>query len=161
MRRSVQPGNTSSLWKAVKTAKDLNSKDLPNKMYEGGIQIEKNELPDKFANYFSSKITELSDMLPVNPEVYNGTKKLEQGNKMFMDKVSIMECILSLQVKNSEGYDRIPQRILVDGADVLIATFEGLFSRIYTQVRVPDQWLVSKTIPVYKNKGDKKDVENY
>ena len=67
-------------------------------------------------------------MLPVNPEVYNGTKKLEQGNKMFMDKVSIMECILSLQVKNSEGYDRIPQRILVDGADVLIATFEGLFS---------------------------------
>ena len=56
---------------------------------------------------------------------------------MFMDKVSIMECILSLQVKNSEGIDRIPQRILVDGADVLIATFECLFSRIYTQVRVP------------------------
>ena len=130
-------------------------------MYEGGTPIEKNELPDKFAKYFSSKITVLSDMLPVNTKVYNGTKKLEQGNKMFMDKVSIMECILSLQVKNSEGYDRIPQRILVDGADVLIATFEGLFSRIYTQVRVPDQWLVSKTIPVYKNKGDKKDVENY
>ena len=34
-----------------------------------------------------------------------------------------------------------------------------LFSLIYTQVRVPDQWLVSKTIPAYKNKGDKKDVE--
>ena len=79
-------------------------------MYEGGTPIEKNELTDKFAKYFSSKITVLSDMLPVNPEVYNGTKKLEQGNKMFMDKISIMECcILSLQVKTRKdltGYHR-------------------------------------------------------
>ena len=78
-------------------------------MYEGGTPIEKNELPDKFAKYFSSKITVLSDMLPVNPEVYNGTKKLEQGNKMFMDKISIMECILSLLEKtwkDSTGYHR-------------------------------------------------------
>ena len=66
-----------------------------------------------------------------------------------MDKNSIMECILALQTKNSEGFDRIPQRILVDGADTLIVAFEGLFSRIYAQVKVPAQWQVSKTIPVY------------
>ena len=46
---------------------------------------------------------------------------------MFMDKNSIMECILALQTKNLEGFDRIPQRILVDGADTLIVAFEGLF----------------------------------
>ena len=60
-----------------------------------------------------------------NVHMYNGTKKLEQDNKMFMDKNSIMECILALQTKNSEGFDRIPQRILVDGADILIVAFEG------------------------------------
>ena len=42
-------------------------------------------------------------------------------------RLTIMECILALQTKNSEGFDRIPQRILVDGADTLIVAFEGLF----------------------------------
>ena len=96
-------------------------------MYEGGIPINKAALPDQLARFFNSKIVELSNQLPVNDEVYNGTKKLEQVNKMFMDKNSIMECILALQTKNSEGFDRIPQRILVDGADTLIVAFEGIF----------------------------------
>ena len=109
-----------SLWKAVKTAKDLNTDDLPQTMYEGGIPINKAALPHQLARFFNSKIVELSNQLPVNDAVYNGTKKLEQDNKMFMDKNSIMECILALQTKNSEDVDRIPQRILVDGADILI-----------------------------------------
>ena len=25
---------------------------------------------------------------------------------------------------------------------------------------VPEQWLVSKTVPVFKNKGDTKDIKN-
>ena len=29
------------------------------------------------------------------------------------------------------------------------------------QVQVPAQWLVSKTLPIFKNKGDKKDIKNY
>ena len=93
----------------------------------GGIPINKAALLDQIARFFNSKIVELSNQLPVNDAVYNGTKKLEQDNKMFMDKNSIMECILALQTKNSEGFDRIPQRILVDGSDILIVAFEGLF----------------------------------
>ena len=64
-------------------------------------------------------------------------------------------------MKNTEGYDRIPQRILVDGVDLLLESFVGLFSRIYNQTEVPAQWLISKTIPIYKSKGDKTDIENY
>ena len=37
--------------------------------------------------------------------------------------------------------------------------FDGLFTRVYEQV--PAQWLVSKTLPIFKNKGDKKDIKNY
>ena len=68
---------------------------------------------------------------------------------------------MSLKMKNSEGYDRIPQRILIDGVDRLMTAFRGLFSRICTKKEVPEQWLVSKTIPVFKNKGDTKDIKNY
>ena len=45
-------------------------------------------------------------------------------------------------------------RVLVDGAEYLLKSFEGLFERIYYQKTIPGQWLVSKTIPVYKNKGN-------
>ena len=32
-----------------------------------------------------------------------------------MDESSMRECITNLKIKNSEGYDRIPQRILKEG----------------------------------------------
>ena len=43
-------------------------------MYEGGIPINKAALPDQLARFFNSKIVELSNPLPVNDAVYNGTK---------------------------------------------------------------------------------------
>ena len=46
-------------------------------------------------------------------------------------------------MKNTEGYDRIPQRILVDVVDQLLDSFVGLFDRIYNQTSVLAQWLLS------------------
>ena len=85
----------------------------------------------------------------------NGCKKVEPETKMFMNPCSIRECILSLKIKNTEGFDRIPRRILVDGIEHLITAFNGLFGRIYEQVTVPSQWQVSKTILVSKTKETK------
>jgi hypothetical protein len=78
-----------------------------------------------------------------------------------MNRNSIKECIESLATKNSEGYDRIPQRIIKDGCEVLIDPFTDLFKKIYREKTIPGQWLISKTIPVYKNKGDKKNIESF
>ncbi len=80
---------------------------------------------------------------------------------MFMDKIALIEVMKSLKPKNSEGYDRIPQRILLDGIEHLIVPFEKLFSQIYQSKKVPDQWLIAKTIPIYKNKGDPHNIINY
>ena len=40
----------------------------------------------------------------------------------------------------------------MDGVDKLLPAFVGLFERVYHQIQVPAQWLISKTIPIYKNK---------
>ena len=74
---------------------------------------------------------------------------------MFMTGIRISECIKDLKLKNTEGYDRIPQRILLDGLEVLI---EPLM--IYRDQAIPGQWLISKIIPVHK-KGEKVMIENY
>ena len=69
-------------------------------------------------------------------------------------RLNIIECINGLKIKNTEGYDRIPQRILIDGRDALIEPLVSLFNLIYRDTKVPEQWLISKIIPVHK-KGDK------
>jgi hypothetical protein len=42
--------------------------------------------------------------------------KVNSNEKIFMNLSEAIECIKSIKIKNSEGYDRIPQRVLVDGA---------------------------------------------
>jgi hypothetical protein len=80
---------------------------------------------------------------------------------MFMTKEDIIECMKSLKCKNSEGFDRIPQRILVDGMEHLINPITRLLALIYKETKIPEQWKVARTIPVFKNKGDVNDIENY
>ena len=161
VRRNIYPGNTGSLWNAVKKAQDVNTNDLPNTMYINNTPIAEDELPDKIANYFNTKVTKLADEAVINENVYNGTPKIATQTKMFMDPNSIRECILSIKVKNCEGYDSIPQRCLIDGVESLGTAFNGLFKRFYEQSAIPEQWLVSTTIPVFKNGGDRKDIKNY
>jgi hypothetical protein len=58
---------------------------------------------------------------------------VEAVNKNFMDLQSVKECITSLKIKNKEGFDRIPQRVLVDGIDYLLAPITALMNQIFEQ----------------------------
>ena len=71
---------------------------------------------------------------------------------MFMTDNKISECIKDLKLKNTEGYDRIPQRILIDGHDFLIVPLTQLFKLIYRDQAILEQWLISKIIPVFSLK---------
>jgi hypothetical protein len=118
-------------------------------------------VPDKFAAYFDEKIRNILSTLDIKEGVYNGSRKITANMEHFMDLDSVRECILSPKLKNSEGFDRIPQRVLVDGVDQLIKPISILMDKIDKYKKVPLQWLVSKTIPVFKNKGNPKDIKNY
>lgn len=161
VRQSVIPGNQGSLWKAVRVANDLNVDQLPNTMYLNNLETDDSCLADSFAKYFDNKIKDILEEVDIDENVYNGKKLVDANNKFFMYKEWILDCLKSLKCKNSEGFDRIPQRILLDGAEILLGPLTTLFSKIYHQKCIPDQWLVAKTIPVFKNKGEKKDVESY
>jgi hypothetical protein len=86
---------------------------------------------------------------------YNATKKVNASDKFFMMRSNVYNCILSLKCKNLEVFDLIPQRILLDEADILINPLTVLFKKVFIIKNIPSQWLVAKT------KGDKKDIESY
>ena len=160
IRRGILPGNSKTLWDAVKKAKDQNLNMIPEEMFHNNTLIATDLLPDQFGNFFTTKVTSIITNLRSNPLVYNGQKKVDEQNSFFMSSADILSCIKSIKIKNCEGFDRIPQRILVDGANILINPLSKLFEKIYFQKQIPEQWLIAKVTPIHK-KGPKNQIENY
>lgn len=160
VRRGILPGNSRTLWKAVNIAKNLNSNELPAKMYESGIEISNDNLPDVFAKFFDNKVKTIVNEMDVDVNVYNGKKLVNSLNANFMCEKDVLNAIMSLKTKNCEGYDRIPQRFFTDGAPILIKPLSVLFNKVYEQREIPGQWLFAKITPVPK-KGEKVHIENY
>ena len=160
VRKGIIPGNSKSLWDAVKKAKDINSSGTPDVLFENDIKLNKKDHAVAFANFFSNKVYSIVNQTIINPNVYNGNRKVNVPNEFFMTSADISDCLKTIKNKNCEGYDRIPQKILADGASNLIIPLTGLFDRIYTQKSIPEQWSIAKVIPIFK-KGLKCNFENY
>ena len=139
-----------SLWKAVNIAKDINCDEIPAKMFKANVEISKDELPEAFAEHFESKITNLLMNIAIDPQVCNGSRKLTGNEFNFMTSGNILKAVQPIKLKNLEGNDRIPQRILIDDISVLLAPLTCLFSNIYEQKMIPQQWKLAKITPVHK-----------
>ena len=160
VRRGIVPGNSKSLWDAVKRSKDINSNNLPDTLTLDGNKVNKNDLPDVFAKFFVDKVNAIVDDCVVSDSVYNGTRKLHSNPRNFMTPENVFKSIKSLKSKNCEGFDRIPVRILTDGINEITPVLSHIFNLIYKQKQIPDQWRVSKVIPLFK-KGNPNMIENY
>ena len=76
VRRKIIPGNTKTLWDAVKIAKDVNNPKLPNHMLRNNTEIPKNELPNTFAEFFISKVNSIVDEQVISTQFTMVSKKL-------------------------------------------------------------------------------------
>ena len=79
-------------------------------------KISEHDISDCFAEFFDFKVKGIVESVSINPGVHNGVRKIFANDWMFMSRVRIIECVKGLKMKNTEGYDRIPQRII----DVLV-----------------------------------------
>jgi hypothetical protein len=160
IRRKIIPNNSKTLWDAVKTAKNLNLSLFPNTLTLANAMIPSKSIPDAFAMFFREKVESIVNEAAINDNVYNGKRKAVTTEVNFMSEADVEKCIKDIKIKNNEGFDRIPQRILVEGCTPLLPPLSALFSKIYQQKKLPEQWLTSKITPIHK-KGDKNKIENY
>ena len=153
-------GANGNLWKAVKMAKNLNVDSLPKNLTLGGKPVAGTDIANSFAGYFNHKVISNVEKTKVNPNVYNGKCKIIVQNRNFMTKNDVYECMETLVNKKCEGFDRIPLCCISDAKNVLLTPFSVLFNKIYTTQKIPEQWKVSKIIPIFK-KGNVNLIENY
>ena len=161
IRKKIIPGNSKTLWDAVKISKNINIPSIPANMKLNNITVENNDLPDAFANHFINKVNAIVNEQIVDDTVHNGHRKLWTVDHHFMSIDKIVEAVKSLKTnKTCEGYDRIPQKILTDGIEVLKFPLSYLFNQIYNSKKIPSQWLIAKVTPIHK-KGNLTSIENY
>ena len=162
VRKGIVPGNSRSLWKAVSIAKDINSNEIPKEMFIEGNRVCVDEVAESFATHFEDKISRLTSEIRIDQNVFNGTRTIldHEAENNFMTIENIRKAVLSIKLKNSEGEDRIPQRILIDGMEILLQPLAVFFSMVYRDKVIPEQWKMAKITPVHK-KGPRKEVKNY
>ena len=143
-------GAKGNLWKAVKFAKNLTSGDLPTDLTLGGEPVACSDVAKSFAKHFHDKIKLNVTKAKVNLDVlYNGKNKLIVQNRNFMSESDVKECIVDLPNKKCEGFDRLPVCMLRDSCDLILKPFTSLFSKIYATGQIPEQWKVSKIMPIF------------
>ena len=150
----------NNIWKAVKIAKGCSGNKIPRNLTVRGSSIDPENLAEAFAVFFHEKVEHYKNEAVLNSLVYNGGNKLIVGDRFFMDVNSISKCLTTLKPKTSEGYDRIPVKIVFDARDLLLPTLTKLFKLIYQQRVIPYQWKIARILPIHK-KGSKTQIENY
>ena len=159
--RRTATGGSANLWKAVKLAKNLVTNELPSDLTLGGVPVAGCDVANSFAKHFNDKIKFNVSKTSINLNViYNGKYKLLVKNRNFMQKSDVKKCLYELSSKKCEGFDRLPVCFINDSKDIIQDPLSSLFSKIYSTGQIPEQWKVSKIVPIFK-KGSKNEIENY
>ena len=106
-------------------------------------------LPFKLSCFVYLKLVELPEVT-FERNVYNGAKLIHAQDEFFMTDMNIIKILKNLKIKNCEGFDRIPLRVLNEGAERLVKPLSALFRLIYDQKTIPEQWKTAKIIPLHK-----------
>ena len=80
----------------------------------------KDNIASAFGDHFIKKVKNITETTIINPQVHNGHQKITLDIDQPITELDIMGCVKSLKIKNCEGYDRIPQRILSEGINHLL-----------------------------------------
>ena len=96
----------------------------------GGINIEESNRSNAFAEFFDEKVKKTVLSCKVDNNVYNGQQKVNCVNDIFMTLENVFKAMKSIKIKNSEGYDRIPQRIFNEGLETLLIPVHKLLNLI-------------------------------
>ena len=161
IRQKLKKGDSATLWEAVRIAKGNPSNNIPQTIITNtGQRYVGEERSQAFADYFMDKVNKIKNetTIPDNPDL--GTRKIKVDSSFFFSYERVFQTMQSLKNKKCYGYDNIPLMVLKDGAQILAAPFTKLFEKIYQTGELPDQWKISRTVPLYK-KGNKNNLDSY
>ena len=131
---------------------------------------------DELANCFNSFFTTLSSESHINKcesanFIFNTFKELKFSDSSSikpngfsfhtLSTSSIMKYINQLPNSSSAGITEIPTKVLKQASEYLLLPLTKIYNCCLHTGIIPDDFKVAVVTPLYKNKGDKADINNY
>ena len=141
--RTMQTKSPKDYWKYIKSLDKNKDKNYPslNSLYEHFKNINKSNEPHE------------------NYESQDGTE-----NEILNKRISAEEiCKYIKNLKNGKcpGEDQILNEYIKSTKNIFLPIYEKLFNLVFDSGIIPSAWLEGIIRPIYKNKGDIKNVENF
>ena len=167
-RKEVLKVRAISKKKVVKLLRELKAKGTTINQYWRVLKGNKREhinvplevFKDHFANLavnFESNIDNL-EVPPVSDNV--GILDTSALNQNFTE-TEIRNFVKTLKNNKAAGIDGILNEFIKHTIDLMIPLYIKLFNRVLDTGDIPEDWLTGLIIPIYKNKGEKNDPNNY
>ena len=142
--RSMQTKRPKEYWKFINSLKHRNSLNSPslNEFYEHFKNL--NAASDDDTNILNTDLTDENEVLntPITTqEILHAINKLHNGK--------------------ATGLDKIANEHIKETKNIFIPIYEKLFNLILDTGIFPEQWSTGTIKPIYKNKGDHLNTQNY
>lgn len=94
-------------------------------------------------------------------EIIINTKYENDEINLPIREIEIRQAVKELKRNKSPGIDQILNEHIQITLDMMLPTYTNLFNLIFDNATIPESWLMGEILPIYKNKGDIKNPENY
>lgn len=95
---------------------------------------------------------------------HDDTNVQKESNEIINDVITaeeILKCIKKLKNNKASGDDLIINEYIKSTANKMINIYVKLFNIIFNTGIIPESWLLGNINPMYKNKGDVEDPNNF
>ena len=157
--RKLRTERPKDYWKMINSLSSKNeSIPVPlNDMFEYFKSLNSNEEPDLHEHGQTSEI--LIDV--PNPE---NNEEFRLSKDALNDPISNKEintAIKLLKLNKSSGIDDVLNEYIISTKHIFVPIYRKLFNLILENGIVPSDWVKGNIIPIYKNKGNKNEPNNY
>lgn len=148
--------NLSSFYNYIKTQnrKVLN---IPIIKFENRLIIEDEEKCNVFNQYFESNF--INDNGKMSSSCSSNSNFVLQN--VCFEPFIVYNYLLKLSNSFSAGPDKVPNIILKKCALTLAEPLSIIYEVSFRTNQLPNDWLKSVVIPIFKNKGSRDNIENY
>ena len=133
----------------------------PTLKYNNCFISEDSEKAETFNQYFTKQMSISNNIadLPTLPPFSHITD--ERLSSVDVNKADVLRYLRHINIHKSYGPDGISNHILKFCADSLYKPLTKLFNFSLLNGKYLSQWKISNVCPVFKQKGDKRDISNY
>jgi hypothetical protein len=147
-------GDMRNFWSYINN--NRKGKRLENFMRWNDEFVSGSEIPEAFADYFSS-VFNSSDGQAGGFDNSIGYSPFHMNCITITD---IVDSIRSLKGNGSVGPDKVPPYVIKGCCDLFVRPLEFIFNLALRTSTFPDLWKQAKVVPIFKA-GSRQDVKNY